>query len=580
MRLLQNRRGVAPNPQDPTFSGQDSFRAPSIIAYLPLEVLGEIFRAYVAKCLQDMEDDDHDFPRDDGPPAPFSWITISHVCRRWRNATLQAPRLWTTLSPTNPDAVQHVISHSGQLPLTIIHGSKQVHISNDQKAAACASAFDQCFAQFHRARVLAITVPDTTTVILERPHPEPLVSPTLEVLQVKMVSTVNSLPSLSTAILPRLADLSFFAPSDADPFRLLRTLIRPTLTSLTLSFFWSATFLPLMEVLKELPALSRLRLQDIGVVEVEPDVDFSVTSVSTPIVSLNSLSFLRLEVTARNAACRALLRYIAFPQSASLHLVSQRAFGSSMSLVTAATSRIIAAQEKTTVPMFRAKSITIVRDGTPVYAQRMALWGSRQSFLADAGPGEYNPSFSVSYSSFLEPEDKAIDKFFAPVDMSAVETILVRDMSLQISTWINLCGRMTHLEELSICGATHYFSEIHNLCKASAMPLPFPALKVLEFVGTSFRFQDAPCVPHLLDTLYERIHEGYNLAVLKISEPRHLSADERALLQRSRVASRIEIGADHAPDTPDSAHIRASLIDMNDEELYELTEAMARFEEI
>ncbi|KAH9926378.1 uncharacterized protein B0H18DRAFT_1118882 [Fomitopsis serialis] len=51
---------------------------------------------------------------------PYRWIVVSHVCRRWRAAALQCPRLWRRISATlNVDWTAELLRRSGVVPLEV-----------------------------------------------------------------------------------------------------------------------------------------------------------------------------------------------------------------------------------------------------------------------------------------------------------------------------------------------------------------------------------------------------------------------------------------------------------------------------
>ncbi|EKM60297.1 uncharacterized protein PHACADRAFT_179651 [Phanerochaete carnosa HHB-10118-sp] len=52
-------------------------------------------------------------------PTPYSWLTIRHVCRAWREIALAFPKLSTHIWLTRPECVADMLSRSGTLPLHI-----------------------------------------------------------------------------------------------------------------------------------------------------------------------------------------------------------------------------------------------------------------------------------------------------------------------------------------------------------------------------------------------------------------------------------------------------------------------------
>lgn len=54
-----------------------------------------------------------------GLPNPSAWMTITHVCRRWRDITLNFPSLWTSIHNKTAENVHTFIARSQQAPLVI-----------------------------------------------------------------------------------------------------------------------------------------------------------------------------------------------------------------------------------------------------------------------------------------------------------------------------------------------------------------------------------------------------------------------------------------------------------------------------
>lgn len=90
---------------------------------LPTEVLCSIF-AFV-QVLEDLRHATEDSYRS----GPLAWITITHVCRRWRDIVLSSPHFWVDLPIDTPKWVQEMVKRSKDCGLTInacISGSDAV----------------------------------------------------------------------------------------------------------------------------------------------------------------------------------------------------------------------------------------------------------------------------------------------------------------------------------------------------------------------------------------------------------------------------------------------------------------------
>ena len=83
------------------------------ISVLPPEVLSEIFAALA-----------HSSYSPQGRPgfrsqSAYDWITVTHVCRAWRNIALDTPRLWSRVILSGLDITQEVIARSKRAPLWV-----------------------------------------------------------------------------------------------------------------------------------------------------------------------------------------------------------------------------------------------------------------------------------------------------------------------------------------------------------------------------------------------------------------------------------------------------------------------------
>lgn len=87
-----------------------------LVVRLPPEILSTIFIAYA--CMLSPPVDEWQTVR---VPYPYSWIAITHICKRWRDVALNTVGLWTTiwLSWVNMEAVEAILFRSKQAPLVI-----------------------------------------------------------------------------------------------------------------------------------------------------------------------------------------------------------------------------------------------------------------------------------------------------------------------------------------------------------------------------------------------------------------------------------------------------------------------------
>ncbi|EKM60301.1 uncharacterized protein PHACADRAFT_179654 [Phanerochaete carnosa HHB-10118-sp] len=67
------------------------------------------------------------------PLAPYSWLTIRHVCHTWRDVALAFPELSTHIWLTRPECVIDMLGRSGTLPLHI-HSVERFYMNPTEEA--------------------------------------------------------------------------------------------------------------------------------------------------------------------------------------------------------------------------------------------------------------------------------------------------------------------------------------------------------------------------------------------------------------------------------------------------------------
>ncbi|KAJ8701751.1 hypothetical protein PTI98_000505 [Pleurotus ostreatus] len=51
----------------------------------------------------------------------LKWMPVTHVCRAWRNISLNEPALWTSFVSVHPKFIQEIFARTGTAPLTLRH---------------------------------------------------------------------------------------------------------------------------------------------------------------------------------------------------------------------------------------------------------------------------------------------------------------------------------------------------------------------------------------------------------------------------------------------------------------------------
>ncbi|KIP05770.1 hypothetical protein PHLGIDRAFT_485997 [Phlebiopsis gigantea 11061_1 CR5-6] len=97
----------------PLTNGAQELRFP--IKRLPAELMAQVMYWYI-RHVQEQARSDRD---DEVPPTPYSWLTIRHVCRFWRNIAFQHPQLSTTICLTRYACIKEMVTLSGRLPIHV-----------------------------------------------------------------------------------------------------------------------------------------------------------------------------------------------------------------------------------------------------------------------------------------------------------------------------------------------------------------------------------------------------------------------------------------------------------------------------
>ncbi|KZT64038.1 hypothetical protein DAEQUDRAFT_67952 [Daedalea quercina L-15889] len=91
------------------------------ISTLPDDLLGEVFRHYAADLANIDGVWDVSHPSSRLPGGPYTWIIVSHVCRRWRDVALHFASLWTNVLVTpSEELVAEVLRRSRLAPLDVV----------------------------------------------------------------------------------------------------------------------------------------------------------------------------------------------------------------------------------------------------------------------------------------------------------------------------------------------------------------------------------------------------------------------------------------------------------------------------
>ncbi|KAI0320159.1 hypothetical protein OF83DRAFT_1281386 [Amylostereum chailletii] len=208
---------------------------------LPLEVLAHIFSFLSAS----------NWPAHRMITKPPTWLSVTHVCRHWRDTALSFPSLWSEIVLTNKNWMYETLERSKDVSISL-----QYSLSREWALEA--------LSQIHRTRQLTILDDTLTSVYIPRILDQP--APLLEIIWLKSNFLYPKTPAsdlrelkLFAGVVPNLHTLRLenCIISPESP------LIHPNLTSLSLiSLPPQSRFTKhgLLDILRVLPRLEELTL--------------------------------------------------------------------------------------------------------------------------------------------------------------------------------------------------------------------------------------------------------------------------------------------------------------------------------
>ncbi|KAI0791449.1 hypothetical protein BC629DRAFT_1734801 [Irpex lacteus] len=239
------------------------------ILRLPDELLAEIALLFIQS--HPAVTDPFDFRNPRPISSVYGWITISHICRRWRAVVIASTRLWSTIRFTaSPAWVQTLLERSGQSPLTV---TEDTSTTNEKATPAKKLLLDQ----IERIQHLQLNVDPATCKLFTALDSRNVDAPILETLHLHCrdegwYQCIPSIPFLPGLALPHLTHLSFHdRPDDrlnryapAPSLKLVQSLLRPSLTHLRIHRMKDPIFVDTcLAILRTLPNLEDLVLGDV-----------------------------------------------------------------------------------------------------------------------------------------------------------------------------------------------------------------------------------------------------------------------------------------------------------------------------
>lgn len=197
--------------------------------------------------------------------GPHRWITLSHVCRLWRNVAISCPRLWSQIIVTaNDDRIAAFLQRSQRFPLAFFKSPVAEQPISQYVGILNAHLDRTIFIESLKIGTGDSEVLGTAADDVELP---------LESINMSATAGADFIPVISSAKFPRLRRVYVATAS----YSAVRNLLRPSLTSLTLTGLSAPPSTEdWLSLLRGMPALEELYLvgailpQDSSIVTLPP----------------------------------------------------------------------------------------------------------------------------------------------------------------------------------------------------------------------------------------------------------------------------------------------------------------------
>lgn len=480
------------------------------VGHLPPEILATVFAIYVAN-----------------PPQKYIlrsywWLTILHVCSRWRQIVLTCPRLWTSIDPGDPELVATVLQLSKGLPLTIQLWSDMDHCDAFKLYELVLPHLSRFRAAYMQITPEVVNLLKSETVKLE--------APLLESLGMALESNLGDFSDMS---LPRLQTLNVVSGTRD----ILQSLLRPTLTDLALTDHPTQPR-ELVDLFASLPSLQKLRIRHCARNGLE---DPGLFVPPTRTVHLSQLKALWMdEEEGRDAAHAYLLDRFTLPDTAKF-----RFFGSE-----------IFALDDTAMVLESLRSKSHLRSGAMMCPRTICISGMpalQICLFTDRQPLDCLDWSASRVWIQLNPEgmllkDQVVRFLCGSVDLSEVITLHVEAFSFGL--W-SAFAAMAKLEELVLMGDAldHNFAMAMSEARmfAGNMGFLFPSLKVLKLRRMKMKLHPTrhyvnDKLEYLVSMLLARAANGLRLQRLAFVSPYNIRDADYEMLASSGGAEEIVKG--------------------------------------
>jgi len=487
------------------------------ISRLPPEILSNIFMLCVT-------DNDGHFTV---TPYRWSWITISHICRHWRNVALECSSLWCHLDFSKPDWIPEMLNRSKVAPLS-------VKIRNEHYfSKKSLDALNAAFQHMYRIKELDLCVPagDFEDMLCDITQAAPCIH----------TLSVSSKPSSLFTLARTISLPQDFLSGDAPSLTHLElrdvhlpwgSSLLKNLTCLKI-FHSGTTFRPsleqLVEILSCMPSLGTLELQNV--------LPTTRSLLSTEVV-LSHLCDIRLEGDI--AACAILLDRISFPSTTKMHFVCKMTLERNQTPVQRATpilpslSRICGRLSKGSTPF----------ESEVIYMLSITLGGGVDMTIGLSAAGDLMPAWmkiSMRFYHHVQEQNaelaakvcEAIEPQLSQVRLLSVNAERGLFYSKNLSQVLFSFAQLQVFELQGSC-ADDALRELVLLERDQNRAAAFPSLTLLSLADVDFdedRTEESELLDELMDVLMLRYEAQAEIQSLHLKSCTRLSEYDVNLLR-------------------------------------------------
>ncbi|GLB40946.1 hypothetical protein LshimejAT787_0901610 [Lyophyllum shimeji] len=395
---------------------QQRHNALSIVYRLPPELLASIFKFVAA---------------DETDVSKLRWVSVSHVCSRWRRTALDSPDLWSNIPFGNPPWAAEMLARSKKALLTIevMWGDGPGEVSQKQ-APVVQPILAEALTQLSRVKILSLTqgrhwshenFTDLTT-LLDNP------GPLLETLKISFLTfgVDGWLPSRVISEAPRLLHLELSRCGidwQGLSVRNLKSLeifqpLGPKCPSM----------IQFLSALSEMPSLESLQFRS-------PFAPNNSSTLPNNITDLPRLRYLHLDCELENAVL--LLERLAYPIHTRLKLIGWARDldeDPTISLI----RRLVEKVKSTVQGPIRSLA---------VHQHHIKCW---QTPGVKPDNPEFPPILEIAVINLSYQSSRLTKELWRPYSLEHLSSLTVIDIDFGPKTWRNLFGKLARLKTLRV----------------------------------------------------------------------------------------------------------------------------------